>query len=294
MRGRTIVALLALSLAVVAAGSAGAVGDPGFKTSQGSMLTQGDRADVEFSPIITVGETLGSYRFESIPDGISLIRRTQQKVDVYVNHETSLVAFPYVAAGSDGGELAERLRQLAAQPAQPEPGHGWRDPGEHGDHLEPELPAVLLELPGDPGRGVQPGDAVHERGGPGLGLPLGNCLDPADRAGHAGCGADRRRRWRTTCAAARRGRSTAWDGTTTRTTSRCPASTASRCSRATTRSRRRPRRRSSTSTPRRGVTRSGTTGGRCTRSSRTTRRRTTTSTCSRETSSTARSSPCRR
>ena len=59
MRGRTIVALLALSLAVVAAGSAGAVGDPGFKTSQGSMLTQGDRPDVEFSPIITVGETLG-------------------------------------------------------------------------------------------------------------------------------------------------------------------------------------------------------------------------------------------
>jgi hypothetical protein len=99
MRGRTWAALLALSIAVVAAGTAGAAGDPGFKTSQPSMLTQGDRSDVEFTPILTVGETLGSYRFEAIPDGISLIRRTQQKVDVYVNHETSLVAFPYVAAG---------------------------------------------------------------------------------------------------------------------------------------------------------------------------------------------------
>ena len=121
MRGRTIVALLALSLAVVAAGSAGAAGDPGFKTSQSSMLTQGDRADVEFSPIITVGDTLGSYRFESIPDGISLIRRTQQKVDVYVNHETSLVAFPYVAAAPTAANSQNdfdnsQLSQLSLNP----------------------------------------------------------------------------------------------------------------------------------------------------------------------------------
>ena len=121
MRGRTFVALLALSLAVVAAGSAGATGDPGFMTSQASMLTQGDRADVEFKPIITVGETLGSYRFESIPDGISLIRRTQQKVDLYVNHETSLVAFPYVAAGPTAANSQNdfdnsQLSQLSLNP----------------------------------------------------------------------------------------------------------------------------------------------------------------------------------
>lgn len=122
MRGRTCVALLALSLAVVAAGSAGAAGDPGFKTSQAAMLTQGDRNDVEFTPIITVGETLaGGYRFESIPDGISLIRRTQQKVDVYVNHETSLVAFPYVAAGPTAANSQNdfdnsQLSQLSLNP----------------------------------------------------------------------------------------------------------------------------------------------------------------------------------
>ncbi len=122
MRGRTRVALLTLSLAVVAAGSAGAAGDPGFKTSQAAMLMQGDRGDVEFTPIITVGETLaGGYRFEAIPDGISLIRRTQNKVDVYVNHETSLVAFPYVAAAPTAANSQNdfdnsQLSQLSLDP----------------------------------------------------------------------------------------------------------------------------------------------------------------------------------
>ncbi|MBA2742680.1 MAG: DUF839 domain-containing protein [Actinobacteria bacterium] len=100
MRLRKGGACLALAVAVIAVGSAGAAGDPGFITEQESMLMLGDRADVEFKPIITVGETLPSgYRFEAIPDGISIYPRTRQKVDVYVNHETSTVAFPYVAAG---------------------------------------------------------------------------------------------------------------------------------------------------------------------------------------------------
>ncbi len=122
MRGRTNVSLLALALAVVAASSAGAAGDPGFKTSQASMLAQGDRGDVEFTPIITVGDTLaGGYRFESIPDGISLIRRTPNKVDVYVNHETSLVAFPYVAAAPTAANSQNdfdnsQLSQLSLNP----------------------------------------------------------------------------------------------------------------------------------------------------------------------------------
>jgi hypothetical protein len=100
MRGKRRAAVLALAVAAVAVGTAGAAGDPGFKTSQDSMLMLGDRSDVEFTPIITVGDTLASgYRFEAIPDGISLYPRTKSKVDVFVNHETSTVAFPYVAAG---------------------------------------------------------------------------------------------------------------------------------------------------------------------------------------------------
>jgi Bacterial protein of unknown function (DUF839) len=69
--------------------------NPGFKTSQAAMLTPVEPGwTVE--PLITVGETLpgSSYRFESIPDGISLRRHHHGNVDVFVNHETSTVPFP--------------------------------------------------------------------------------------------------------------------------------------------------------------------------------------------------------
>ena len=73
--------------------------DSGYKTSQPSMLMTGDRSDVTFTPIATVGEMLpGKIRFESIPDGIALRTRGNGRVDVYVNHETSTVPFPYTPA----------------------------------------------------------------------------------------------------------------------------------------------------------------------------------------------------
>ena len=46
----------------------------------------------------------GGYRFEAIPDGISLKTRGQGRVDVYVNHETSTVPFPYIPSSADPGE----------------------------------------------------------------------------------------------------------------------------------------------------------------------------------------------
>jgi hypothetical protein len=92
---RTIAVLFVLLGVVLTAGSAGAGdNDSGFKTSQASMLTTVPGASL--TPIITVGETLNSgYRFESIPDGISFRARGQGRVDVYVNHETSTVPFPF-------------------------------------------------------------------------------------------------------------------------------------------------------------------------------------------------------
>jgi hypothetical protein len=45
-------------------------------------------------PIISVGDVVGGYRFESIPDGLSLLEGKRGTVDVWVNHETSTVAFP--------------------------------------------------------------------------------------------------------------------------------------------------------------------------------------------------------
>jgi hypothetical protein len=51
---------------------------------------------VSITPLITVGDTIASgYRFESIPDGIALRTRGNGRVDLFVNHETGKVPFPY-------------------------------------------------------------------------------------------------------------------------------------------------------------------------------------------------------
>jgi hypothetical protein len=70
----------------------------GFRTSQPAMLTP-LKPGVTVTPIITVGDTLNSgFRFEAIPDGIAVDPRGRGRVDLYVNHETSKVPFPYNTA----------------------------------------------------------------------------------------------------------------------------------------------------------------------------------------------------
>jgi hypothetical protein len=57
------------------------------------------KSGVEITPLLTVGDALSSgYRFESIPDGISVRTRGQGRLDLFVNHETGKVPFPYNAA----------------------------------------------------------------------------------------------------------------------------------------------------------------------------------------------------
>jgi len=54
---------------------------------------------VTTTPLLTVGDTLPSgYRFEAIPDGISVRTKGRGRADLYVNHETSKVPFPYNTA----------------------------------------------------------------------------------------------------------------------------------------------------------------------------------------------------
>lgn len=73
-------------------------GGAGFRTAQPSMLTA-VRAGTTVTPLLTVGDTLpGGYRFEAIPDGIAVKARGEGRADVYVNHETAKVPFPYNAA----------------------------------------------------------------------------------------------------------------------------------------------------------------------------------------------------
>ena len=100
MRGRTILACSALAVAITVSGAASALAGnkSGFRTAQPSMLTA-VKAGVDVAPLMTVGDVLRSgYRFEAIPDGISVRTRGRGRADLFVNHETSKVPFPYVTA----------------------------------------------------------------------------------------------------------------------------------------------------------------------------------------------------
>ena len=80
-------------------------------------------AGITVTPLITVGETAGDdgYVFESVPDGIAVKVRDNGVADIYVNHETSTVPFPYTPAAPTEAQLAERLRQRPGQPADAPP-----------------------------------------------------------------------------------------------------------------------------------------------------------------------------
>ena len=97
-----VAAVTAVAVAALAMPAA-ARHDRGFKTSQAAMLDPVvSGATVE--PLITVGETLpgSTYKFESIPDGISLRKGRHGEVNAYVNHETSTVPFPFTPATGVG------------------------------------------------------------------------------------------------------------------------------------------------------------------------------------------------
>ena len=100
MSRRTFIACTALAAVIAASGTAAALAGgnkSGFKTGRPSMLTP-VKAGVEITPLLTVGDVLPSgYRFEAIPDGISVLTRGRGRVDLFVNHETSKVPFPYNA-----------------------------------------------------------------------------------------------------------------------------------------------------------------------------------------------------
>jgi Alkaline phosphatase PhoX len=87
----------AATITSVASGGSTAAG---YNTSQAPMVTllaaapTGSSADA----LISVGDTMpGGFTFESIPDGVALFPRGNGRADMFVNHETSLVPFPYNA-----------------------------------------------------------------------------------------------------------------------------------------------------------------------------------------------------
>jgi hypothetical protein len=109
MRARSVLVCTALvaALAALSPAAAPAKQKSGFKTSKPPMLTP-VKAGATVTPLLTVGDTLTSgYRFEAIPDGISLLNRGSQKVNVFINHETGKVPFPWSATGGNTEANAE-------------------------------------------------------------------------------------------------------------------------------------------------------------------------------------------
>ncbi len=156
-----LLAVLAVGLATVAAATAATSGSPGFTTAQGPMIDP-VAAGASYEPIISVGDTLsGGYMFESIPDGISLATNGKGTVDLYVNHETSTVPFPYTfnAATGTGTGFNDFTNSLVSKlRVAPEV---WRGAQRLvRDRFERELPAFLLELPRHRGAGIRPAAAA--------------------------------------------------------------------------------------------------------------------------------------
>ena len=105
----TAAALLTLVVIPATAGDG-----PGFKTSQPAMLTGVGGTTV--TPIISVGDNVGDYMFEAIPDGISFSKiNGNGTADILVNHELSLVPFPATRQDPSNALLSEiRLHQRSA------------------------------------------------------------------------------------------------------------------------------------------------------------------------------------
>ena len=104
----------ATALATLVALPAGAGDGPGFKTAQPAMLK--GVAGTTVTPIISVGDTVGGYMFEAIPDGISFSKiNGNGTADILVNHELSLVPFPATRQDPSNALLSEiRLHQKSA------------------------------------------------------------------------------------------------------------------------------------------------------------------------------------
>ena len=102
MRGRTrkwLPGALAFGLLASVTVTSAAQGSGGHHGQSGGFLTGADpyitlTVPGEVTPIITVGEQLGDFTFEGIPDGIGMTSTGHGTVDVYVAHEQSTVPFP--------------------------------------------------------------------------------------------------------------------------------------------------------------------------------------------------------
>ena len=109
--------LALLALAATAAGIARG-GDTARTATATPALLSPVAAGVEVRALISTGDKVGGYTFESIPDGISVVKESESRVSLYVNHELSLVPFPVGFSDMDNSMLSrseEHTSELQSQ-----------------------------------------------------------------------------------------------------------------------------------------------------------------------------------
>ena len=98
MKRLTALAAIVGAFALVVAGSATPANDPGFKTSKPPYLVP-IASGVVTDPILSAGDTIGSYQMTGIPDGLGAYKDSGM-LQVLMNHELGR-SFPAVPPGVD-------------------------------------------------------------------------------------------------------------------------------------------------------------------------------------------------
>ena len=233
MRKRRRIALLAFAVAAISVAGATAAfagdNDSGFKTSQPSMLTlsqlwQGHRPDPDRRRHAARAAT-GSRPF---PTGSRSARAARDESTCSSTTRRQGRRSRTPTASADRGELAERLRQRPGEPAEPQPAQHGRALRVVCDRLRARTTSDSAPTTSRPRRR----DSTATSSSPtrkrqDYVLPQEALVAASDCGRHCRRGAERRRRGDDSADRQAQDRSTAWAGTTTRTTSRSPASTTS-------------------------------------------------------------------
>ena len=99
--------LALLALAATAAGIARGGDTARSSVTSTPALLNPVANGVEVRALISTGDKVGGYTFESIPDGISVVKESESRVSLYVNHELSLVPFPVGFSDMDNAMLSK-------------------------------------------------------------------------------------------------------------------------------------------------------------------------------------------
>ena len=169
------------------------------------------------------------------PTGSRTARAARTRRTVFVNHETSTVPFPY-NVGADHRELLQRLRQLPGEQARHPEGRRQSVGARRSSRARRTTSASARTSSRRRRRLREPADPLHQRGGHRLGPCESGTAWTRPPEGAAGARQIGAVVAYDVNAGPRTRRSGAWAGSTTRTTSRSPATASRSCSPATTRS----------------------------------------------------------